>query len=49
MASVRDTDCSVFSNNVDATLEALEEEDDFESDLRDTANKASIFQLNYLI
>ena len=30
-------------------MEALEEEDDFESDLYDTANKVSISQLNYLI
>ena len=49
MASVRDTDCYVFGNNLEAILEALEEEDDFESDLCDTANKASISQLNYLI
>ena len=49
MASVRDTDCYVFGNNLGAILEALEEEDDFESDLCDTANKASISQLNYLI
>ena len=49
MASVRDTDCYVFGNNLGAILKALEEEDDFESDLCDTANKASISQLNYLI
>ena len=44
MASVRDTDCYVFGNNLDAILEALEEDDDFESDLGDTANKARISQ-----
>ena len=49
MASVRGTDCYVFGNNLEAILEALEEEDDFESDLCDTANKVSISQLNYLI
>ena len=49
MASVRDTDCYVFGNNLGAILKALEEEDEFESDLCDTANKASISQLNYLI
>ena len=49
MASVRGTDCYVFGNNLEAILEALEEDDDFESDLCDTANKVSISQLNYLI
>ena len=49
MALVSDTDCDVFGNNLEAILEILEEEDDFESDLCDTANKASISQLNYLI
>ena len=49
MASVRDTDCYVFGNNLDAILEALEEDDDFESDLGDTANKARISQWHYLI
>ena len=49
MASVRDTDCYVFGNNLEAILEGLEEDDDFERDLYDTANKASISQLNYLI
>ena len=49
MASVRDTDCYVFGNNLESILEALEEDDDFERDLCDTANKASISQLNYLI
>ena len=49
MASVTDTDCFVFGNNLEVILEALEEEDDFESDLYDTANKVSISQLNYLI
>ena len=42
MASVRDTDCYVFGNNLKAVLEALEEDDDFECDLCNTANKASI-------
>ena len=42
MASIRDTDCYVFGNNLEAILEALEEDDDFERDLCDTANKASI-------
>ena len=41
MASVRDTDCYVFGNNLEAILEALEEDDDFERDLCDAANKAS--------
>ena len=36
-------------NNLEAILEALEENDDFESDLCDAANKVSIYQLNYLI
>ena len=49
MASVKGTYCYVFGNNLKAILEALEEDDDFESDLCDTANKVSIFQLNYLI
>ena len=49
MASVRDTDCYVFGNNLEVILEALEEDDDFESDLCDSANKASISQLNYMI
>ena len=49
MASVRGTDCYVFGNNLEAILEALEEDDDFESDLCDTANKVSISQLIYLI
>ena len=49
MASVRGTDCYVFGNNLEAILEALEEEDDFESHLYDTANNVSISQLNYLI
>ena len=51
MASVRDNDCYVyvFGNNLEAILEALEEEDDFESNLCDTANTASNSQLNYLI
>ena len=49
MVSVRDIDGYVFGNNLEAILEALEEEDDFESDLCDTANKASIDRLNYLI
>ena len=39
MALVSDTDCDVFGNNLEAILEILEEEDDFESDLCDTANK----------
>ena len=49
MASVRGTDCYVFGNNLEAILEALEEDDDFESYLCDTANNVSISQLNYLI
>ena len=49
MVLVSDIDGYVFGNNLEAILEALEEEDDFESDLCDTANKASISQLNYLI
>ena len=49
MASVRGTDCYAFGNNLEAILEALEEDGDFESDLCDTANKVSICQLNYLI
>ena len=49
MASIRDTDCYVFGNNLEAILEALEEDDDFERDLCDTANKASISYLNHLI
>ena len=49
MALVRDTDCYVFDNNLEEILEALEEEDDFESNLCDTVNNASISQLNYLI
>ena len=51
MASVRDNDCYVyvFGNNLEAILEALEEEDDFESNLCGTANTASNSQLNYLI
>ena len=28
MASIRDTDCYVFGNNLEAILEALEEDDD---------------------
>ena len=49
MVSVRDIGGYVFGNNLEAILEALEEDDDFESDLCDTANKASIDRLNYLI
>ena len=49
MVSVRDIDGYVFGNNLEAILEALEEDDDFERDLCDTANKVSISQLNYLI
>ena len=36
-------------NNLEAILEALEEYHDFERDLCDTANKASISYLNHLI
>ena len=42
MTSVRDTDSYVFDNNLEAILEALAEDDDFERDLPDTSNKASI-------
>ena len=49
MALVRDTDCYVFGNNLEAILEALEEDDDCESDLCDTAKKTSTSQLNCLI
>ena len=49
MASVRGADCCVFGNNLQAILDALEEDDDFESDLCNTANKVSISQLNYLM
>ena len=49
VASVRGTDSYVFGNNLETILEALEEDDDFESDLCDTANKVSISQLNYVI
>ena len=42
MASVRHTDCYVFSNNLEAILLALEENDKVERDLSDTVNKASI-------
>ena len=49
MASVRGTDCYVFGNNLQAILDALEEDDDFESDLCNTANKVSISHLNYLM
>ena len=42
MASVRDTDSYVFGNNLEAILEALVEDDDFERDLPDTSNKTSI-------
>ena len=42
MASVRDTDCCVFGNNLEAILGSLEEDDDFEQDLSDTASTASI-------
>ena len=49
MTSVTDTDCFVFGNNLEVILEALEEDDDFESNLCDSANKASISQLNYMI
>ena len=49
MASVRDFDCFAFGNNLEVILEALEEDGDFESNLCDTTNKASISQLNYLI
>ena len=42
MASVRHTDCYVFSNNLEAILEALEENDNVERDLSNTVNKASI-------
>ena len=49
MVSVRDIDGYVFGNNLEAILEALEEEDDFESNLCDTVNKARIYRLNYLI
>ena len=33
MSSVRDTDCCVFGNKLEAILEALEEDDDLERDL----------------
>ena len=49
MALVRDTDCYAFGNNLEAILEALEEDDDCESDLCDTAKKTSTSQLNCLI
>ena len=42
MAWVRDTDCCVFGNNLEAILGALEEDDDFEQDLSDTASMAII-------
>ena len=42
MALVRDTDCYVFDNNLEAILEIIEESNDFEHNLCDTANKTSI-------
>ena len=42
MASVRDTDSYVFGHNLEAILEALAEDDDFEWNLPDTSNKASV-------
>ena len=36
MASVSGIDCYAFGNNLEAILEALEEEDDFERDSCDT-------------
>ena len=42
MASVRDTDSYVFGHNLEAILESLAEDDDFEWDLPDTSNKASV-------
>ena len=38
---VSDTDCYAFGINLEAVLEVLEE-DEFERDLSDTSNKASI-------
>ena len=49
IASAKGTDCHALGNNSAAILEALEEDDDLESKLCDTANNASISQLNYLI
>ena len=49
IASVRDTYCYLFGNNLEAVLEAWEENDDFERNFCDTPNKASISLLNYLI
>ena len=43
MAVIRDTDCYVFGDNLDAILETLEEDHQFESDLTYTGNKSSIF------
>ena len=42
MVLVSDTDCYAFGNNSGTVLEVLEEDEDFERDLSDTANKASI-------
>ena len=42
MSFVRDTDCWVFDNNLEAILEVLDQDNDFEQDLFDTASKASI-------
>ena len=36
MASVRHSNCYVFGNNLEAILEILEEDDDFEWDLSDS-------------
>lgn len=43
MAVIRDTDCYVFGDNLEAVLETLEEDHQFETDLTYTGNKSSIF------
>ena len=35
-------DCNVFGNNLEAILEVLVEEDEFERELTDTVNQASL-------
>ena len=42
MVLVSDTDCYAFGINLETVLEVLEEDEDFERDLSDTSNKASI-------
>ena len=43
MASVRHSHCYVFGNNLEAILEVLEEDDDFERDLSDSLTWSVLF------